>query len=85
MELFWDTNIAPNELVFNIKESISPAGSFEVCNIGQIITRVPMVSTTTVTNGVFIYKVDENGKIISLRAFYDFQTMLRSSVPFPKL
>mmetsp|Transcript_5722 Transcript_5722/g.6551 ORF Transcript_5722/g.6551 Transcript_5722/m.6551 type:complete len:146 (+) Transcript_5722:271-708(+) len=85
IEKFWDNNIAPNEFVFNIIESISPQGSWEVCNIGQIITRIPMVRATSVTNGVFIYKVNKEGRISSLRAFYDFKTMMYSSVPFPKL
>lgn len=49
VEKFWDTNIAPNEFVFNLKESIVPEGAFEVCNIGQIVTRVKDYKSTTVT------------------------------------
>ena len=85
IEKFWDNNIAPNELVFNIKESIVPTGAPEVCNIGQIVTRVPMVKVTSITNGVFIYRVNSEGKIVSLRAYYNFNDMAKSTIPFPKL
>ncbi|KAH9261555.1 hypothetical protein BASA81_000211 [Batrachochytrium salamandrivorans] len=40
VEKFWDDNVAPNELVFNITQSLVPEGSNECCNVGQIITRV---------------------------------------------
>jgi len=85
IEAFWDNNIAPNEFVFNIKESIAPEGSYECCNIGQIITRVNQYKSTSVTNGVFIYKVNDAGKIVSLRAFYVFTDMAKTTKPWPKL
>ena len=85
VEEFWDNNIAPNEFVFNIERSIVPEGSNEVCNIGQIVTRVNQYKSTSVTNGVFIYKVNDAGKIISLRAFYVFSDMASTTKPWPKL
>jgi steroid delta-isomerase len=85
IETFWDNNIAPNEFVFNIKESIAPEGSNECCNIGQIITRVNQYKSTSVTNGVFIYRVDpQSGLVVSLRAFYVFSEMAASTKPWPK-
>lgn len=36
VEAFWQNNIEPNEFFFNIRESIVPEGSQEVCNIGQV-------------------------------------------------
>ena len=56
IERFWDNNIAPNSFVFNIQHSYEPEGGFEVCNVGQIVTRVPSIKATTVTNGVFVYR-----------------------------
>jgi steroid delta-isomerase len=86
IERFWDTNIAPNELVFNVQTSIAPEGSNECCNIGQIITRVNQFKLTSVTNGVFVYRVDESsGKIVSLRAFYEYSKMAATTKPWPKL
>ncbi len=84
IEAFWDNNIAPNTFVFNIKESIIPEGSSECCNIGQIITRVEAMKSTTITNGVFIYRVNNDGLIISLRAFYNFTQMVQSTSRWPK-
>lgn len=78
IEAFWDNNIAPNEFVFNIQHSYPPEGSYECCNVGQIVTRVNQYKSTSVTNGVFIYRVNEEGKIISLRAFYIFTDMASS-------
>ena len=85
IEEFWDNNIGPNEFVFNITQSIVPEGSNECCNIGQIITRVNQYKSTSVTNGVFVYKVNEAGKIVSLRAFYVFSEMASTTKPWPKL
>lgn len=44
-----------------------------------------MIKCTTVTNGVFVYRVNDHGKIVSLRAFYQFADMAKSSIKFPKL
>jgi steroid Delta-isomerase len=85
IEQFWDTNISPNEFVFNITKSIAPDGSNECCNIGQIITRVNQFKSTSVTNGVFLYKTNEQGKITSLRAFYVYSEMVQTTKPWPKL
>ena len=85
VEAFWDTNIAPNEFFFNIQTSIAPQGANECCNIGQIVTRVTPFKVTSVTNGVFIYKVNEAGKIVSLRAFYEYDVMAATTKPWPKL
>ena len=84
VEAFWDSNISPNEFVFNIVKSIAPEGGCEVANVGQIVTRVASFKSTTVTNGIFIYKVDAAGKIVSLRAFYHFQEMLKSTTRWPR-
>jgi steroid delta-isomerase len=85
VEAFWDSNIAPNEFFFNIHTSLAPEGSDECCNIGQIVTRVSQFKVTSVTNGVFIYRVNAAGKIVSLRAFYEYSVMAASTKPWPKL
>lgn len=85
IEKFWDDNVAPNELVFNITQSLVPEGSNECCNVGQIITRVNQYKANSVTNGVFVYRVNAEGKIVSLRAFYNFTDMVSTTKPWPKL
>jgi len=85
IEAFWDQNIAPNTLVFNVQKSHMPLGSNEVCNVGQITTRVNAAHLSTVTDGVFVYRMDPSTKkLVSLRAFYEFDAMLKTSVRFPK-
>lgn len=85
IEQFWDANIGPNEFVFNIVHSYAPEGSFECANVGQIITRVNDYKSNSVTNGVFLYRVNEAGKIVSLRAFYNFTDMASTTKPWPKM
>jgi hypothetical protein len=69
---FWDRQIAPNRIVFNIEHSYA-AGS-EVANVGTITIVMPNGLVTLVT-GVFSYKVNDEGKLLSLRAFWELPQM----------
>mmetsp|Transcript_32479 Transcript_32479/g.71018 ORF Transcript_32479/g.71018 Transcript_32479/m.71018 type:complete len:148 (+) Transcript_32479:37-480(+) len=75
---FWDTNVEPNRIVFNINASHAPVGSTEVANVGSIVTYLPAMNMTTTVNGVFVYRVDKDGKIVSLRAFWSWKHMAAS-------
>lgn len=72
---FWDTFIGPVEIRFDIEGSYA-AGN-EVANVGTITTRT-QDGTTAVAEGVFTYKVDAAGKIVALRAYWEFDRMLAS-------
>jgi steroid delta-isomerase len=66
---FWDLAIAPAERIeFAIGDSF--AAGDEVANVGTITTFVPGGMRID-TEGVFVYKVDEDGRIRSLRAFWE--------------
>jgi len=65
---FWDANIGPNTLKFDIGRS-HVAGD-EVANVGTITTTLPDGSQAAVT-GVFTYRVDAEGRLVSLRAFWN--------------
>ena len=65
---FWDKQIAPNRILFNILESYA-AGS-EVANVGTIVITLPN-GVVTMVNGVFTYAVDDDGKLLSLRAYWE--------------
>jgi ketosteroid isomerase-like protein len=65
---FWDKHIAPNRVLFNVKHSYA-AGS-ECANVGTI-TIVMEGGLVTFVDGVFVYRVNENGKLASLRAFWE--------------
>jgi steroid delta-isomerase len=65
---FWDRVIAPNRVMFDIARSYA-CGS-ECANVGSITT-VMANGATTIVNGVFTYRVDEAGKLTSLRAYWE--------------
>lgn len=65
---FWDTVIGPNRVRFRIDSSWA-AGS-EVANVGTITTTMGDGSTVH-TDGVFTYRVDDGGRIVALRAYWE--------------
>ncbi|WP_243788122.1 nuclear transport factor 2 family protein [Saccharopolyspora gloriosae] len=71
IEAFWDTVIAQAErLVFHVHDSFA-AGS-EVANIGYIRTHLADGSVMD-AEGIFVYRVDDDGKLASMRAFWEFE------------
>jgi steroid delta-isomerase len=69
---FWDRNIGPNTVRFDIHHSYA-AGN-EVANTGTITTTLQNGMKATV-EGTFVYKVNEAGKLVSLRAFWEVDKM----------
>ena len=68
---FWDMTIANVErFEFTIRDSFA-AGS-EVANVGTITTYLPGGSRVD-TEGVFVYRVGEDGLIRSMRAFWEVE------------
>ena len=72
---FWDRHIAPNQIAFDIRHSY--ACSDEVANVGTITTTLPNGMQAR-AEGVFVYKVNAAGKLVSLRAFWEFEKMMAS-------
>ena len=71
IEKFYDTVIANGNIEFNILESIPCAD--ECANFAQIINVVGDVKIET--KMIVIYRVNSNDKIVSLRAFWDYEKM----------
>jgi steroid Delta-isomerase len=68
---FWDMTIANVErFEFDIRDSFA-AGN-EVANVGTITTFLPGGSRVD-TEGVFVYRVNEDGLIVSMRAFWEME------------
>jgi len=68
---FWDMTIANVErFEFDIRDSFA-AGN-EVANVGTIRTFLPGGSRVD-TEGVFVYRVNEDGLIVSMRAFWEVE------------
>ncbi|UDY34727.1 nuclear transport factor 2 family protein [Dermatobacter hominis] len=72
IEAFYDSVIGPNEVRFRIDSSW--AGGDEVANVGTISTRMPD-GTVVHTDGVFTYKVDGDGKVVALRAYWEMDRL----------
>ncbi|MFL6121341.1 nuclear transport factor 2 family protein [Actinophytocola sp.] len=71
---FWDLAIANAErFEFAIRDSF--AAGHEVANIGTISAFLPGGSVVD-TEGVFVYRVNEDGLIVSLRAFWETERAL---------
>ncbi len=69
---FWDTTIASGTIRFDIRESY--AAGDEVANVGTITTTFPD-GTTVAVDGVFTYRVGDDGLILALRAYWSTDSM----------
>lgn len=71
---FWDNNIGSTESVeFELKDSF--ASGSEVANVATIHITLPGGAVSR-CEGVFVYRVDDEGKLLSLRAFWEVDRML---------
>ena len=71
IEAFYDTVIANGDLVFEIVESI-PCGD-ECANFANITNKIDGAEIKT--KMIVIYRVNSDDKIVSLRAFWDYEAM----------
>jgi ketosteroid isomerase-like protein len=71
---FFDANIAPVESIrFDLHDSF--AAGDEVANVATIHMTLPGGATSR-CEGVFVYRVRDDGKLVSLRAFWEVDRML---------
>jgi ketosteroid isomerase-like protein len=76
---FWDMTIGQmSRFVFEIHDSF--VSGDECANVGVIHTTANNGYQAS-TAGVFVYKVDDAGKIVSLRAFWEMDRVLASVQP----
>lgn len=69
---FYDTVIAQAEVCFDLRESY--AAGDECANVGTITSTFPD-GTAGVVDGVYVYRVDEQGKLVSVRAFWQYDDL----------
>src|SRR5262245_59310028 len=67
---FWDMVIAPGNVEMIVRESY-PAGD-ECANVVTIVNRMPG-GVEIRTETVICYRVDAHGKIVSLKAYWEFE------------
>lgn len=75
---FWDEIIAPNPIRMDVWSSA--AGGNEVANVMTITTTFPD-GAAAVVDVVAVYNVDDGGKIVSLRAFWEMAQMRFEPAP----
>lgn len=69
IEAFWDNIIAPTEKLDFIFDSTYDCGTHQA-NVGRIITTMNGYQMTA--EGVFTYEANEDGKLVVLRAYWEF-------------
>ena len=67
---FWDMIIAPGVVRFAIERAICCGD--EIANVGTIYNRMPD-GREIGAEGVFVYRVNAEGKLVSLKAYWDFE------------
>jgi len=67
---FWDAIIAPGSVRFAIERAIVCGD--EIANVGTIWNRLSD-GREIGADGVFVYRVDAAGKLVSLKAYWDFE------------
>ena len=74
---FWDRIIGPCKVRFAIDRHFCCGD--EIANVGTVYNRLPGSDEEIGAEGVFVYRVDGDGKIVSLKAYWDYETTMASA------
>jgi ketosteroid isomerase-like protein len=74
---FFDVAIAPSELEFNFAETFQCGN--EEANVGNIV--ITARGFRVIAEGVFTYRVNDEGKIVALRAYWEMDRAAASATP----
>jgi ketosteroid isomerase-like protein len=74
---FWDMIIAPGSIRFEIERSYVCGN--EIANVGTIFNALPDQPGEIAADGVFVYRVDDEGKLVSLKAYWDFERAMQGA------
>jgi steroid Delta-isomerase len=72
---FYDKAIAPSELQFNFVETFQCGN--EEANVGSIV--ITAAGYQVIADGVFTYRVNDEGKIVALRAYWELDRATASA------
>ncbi|MGW0484171.1 nuclear transport factor 2 family protein [Nonomuraea sp. NPDC003214] len=73
LERFWELTVAPNQVRFEVA-AVHPAGA-EAAVVASVSARFA-TGARVGYDGVFVYRVDGDGRIVSLRAYWDLGPVL---------
>jgi ketosteroid isomerase-like protein len=68
IEAFWDNNLAAARPMFCLQSSI--ACGDECANVGTLMIQFPNGMVTKLY-GIFVYRVNDDGKVASLRTYWE--------------
>ncbi|BCO34052.1 ketosteroid isomerase [Mycobacterium heckeshornense] len=75
---FWDKAIAPTDKIeFNFRDTYQCGN--EEANVGNIV--ITMGGHQITAEGVFTYKVDDDGKLVALRAYWEMDRAAATARP----
>jgi steroid Delta-isomerase len=74
---FYDMAIAPSELQFNFVETFQCGN--EEANVGNIVIKAG--GYQVIAEGVFTYKVNDQGKLVALRAYWEMDRAVATARP----
>jgi steroid delta-isomerase len=74
VEEFYDRNIATNDLTVTCEETFPSSSPHEVAHVMTLRSAFEGGLTSTV-RGVFCYRVDDDGRILNLRGYWNMDTM----------
>jgi steroid Delta-isomerase len=74
---FFDMAIAPSQLEFNFEQTYQCG--YEEANVGTIV--IVASGFQVVAEGVFTYRVNDEGKITALRAYWELDRATASATP----
>ncbi len=74
---FFDMAIAPSQLEFNFSQTYQCGN--EEANVGNIV--IVASGFRVIAEGVFTYRVNDDGKIIALRAYWELDRATASAQP----
>jgi hypothetical protein len=72
---FYDKAIAPNKLEFNFTDTFQCGN--EEANVGNIVITTGGYQVTA--EGVFTYKVNDEGKLVALRAYWELDRTAKTA------
>lgn len=68
---FWDMMIGPGAVRFDFERSFVCGN--EIANVGTVFNTPPGATEEIAAVGVFVYRVDDAGKLVSLKAYWDYE------------
>ena len=77
---FWDAAIEPGQVRFEIDRAYVCGD--EIANVGTVCNQLPGEPELR-ADGVFVYRVHPDGRLISLKAYWDYDAVM-GDVTFPE-